>query len=345
MEQWTHMPFLCRDNSGTRILLFSAANQEEIAVWKLYAKIGDQEPIRLNTGFAADVIECSPTAWHDETGWHVSFISNGASNSDCYRLYRMDGVSLDTLSKPVAIRIARSGFIYEDRIAVGEIQDVIHVHDPAGDRKIALPGAFIYRVAYRADSPEKLLISGDWIGESADVFTLEYNLETDEQRYLECDGFPAYKCTIFENEILYAKRESGGFEDRHIESARKLHRVACQIAERHDDAIGASGLTVSKRCGCRLSLSERKEKPVRPSCLECVEKHLGAAAVLLSEIYAGYAYRLYFIGHLIEAEEESQDWPELHNAVRSARKNYQKTGTIPDWETLAEIIENNRETS
>ncbi|MDD3588113.1 MAG: hypothetical protein PHQ75_13100 [Thermoguttaceae bacterium] len=61
---------------------------------------------------------------------------------------------------------------------------------------------------------------------------------------------------------------------------------------------------ITKNCGCRLSSSERKEKPVRSSCLECVEKHLGAAAVLLSEIHNGYSYRFFLIGHLHEAEEE-----------------------------------------
>lgn len=52
----------------------------------------------------------------------------------------------------------------------------------------------------------------------------------------------------------------------------------------------------------------RMELPVtRPSCLECVEKHLGAAWVLLAEYRDGYPHRLRAIGHLHEAEDESQD--------------------------------------
>ena len=59
----------------------------------------------------------------------------------------------------------------------------------------------------------------------------------------------------------------------------------------------------------------------RPSCLECVEKHLGAAWVLLAETRDGYPHRLRAIGHLHEAEDESQQWPELHNAsARPARR-------------------------
>ena len=316
----------------------STADETENPVWKLYYIIGDGEPVRLETNFTADVIECSPTAWQDETGWHVSFISNGRSDSDIYRLYRMDGTTLETLSRPVAVRIARSGFIYEERIVVGEVQDVVHIHDSSGDRKIVLPGAFLYRVSYRFDDPDKLLISGDWIGEMTDVFTLEYDLNTDAQRYLECDGVPAYKCTILDDEILYAKRENGGFENRHLCQSNHIHGIDCKIAEKSEDILSSSGLHITKNCGCRLSSTERKEQPVRSSCLECVEKHLGAAAVLLSEIHNGYSYRFFFIGHLHEAEEESQKWPGLHNAIRQARRDYVQSETIPDWESLAKQI-------
>jgi len=72
----------------------------------------------------------------------------------------------------------------------------------------------------------------------------------------------------------------------------------------------------------------------RASCIECVEKHLGAAYVLLTETRDGYAHRLRAIGHLHEAEDESQEWPELHAAIRAARKAYQTDGTMPDWEAL-----------
>ena len=73
----------------------------------------------------------------------------------------------------------------------------------------------------------------------------------------------------------------------------------------------------------------------RPSCLECVEKHLGAAWVLLAEHRDGYPHRLRAIGHLHEAEDESQAWPALHNAIRDARKAYQRDGTMVDFPSLA----------
>jgi hypothetical protein len=65
---------------------------------------------------------------------------------------------------------------------------------------------------------------------------------------------------------------------------------------------------------------------------------LGAAWVLLAEARDGYPHRLLAIGHLHEAEEESQAWPELHTAIREARKAYQQMGKIPDFAALPAII-------
>lgn len=106
-----------------------------------------------------------------------------------------------------------------------------------------------------------------------------------------------------------------------------------------------------KPCGCseqreaakRIIPYTREQQmtqtpPVRPSCLECVEKHLGAAWVLLAEARDGYATRLRAIGHLHEAEDESQAWPELHNAIREARRAYQQTGQVPDFDGLAAAV-------
>lgn len=75
----------------------------------------------------------------------------------------------------------------------------------------------------------------------------------------------------------------------------------------------------------------------RESCIECVDKHLGAALVLLGETRDGYPHRLRAIGHLHEAEDESQSWPELHNAIRDARKRFQHEGVLPDFVALEKI--------
>jgi len=76
------------------------------------------------------------------------------------------------------------------------------------------------------------------------------------------------------------------------------------------------------------------EEGVRPSCMECVEKHLGSACVLCGELADGYPYRHRVIGHLHEAEDESRQWPALHRAIREARKRFQRDGVTPDWQRL-----------
>jgi hypothetical protein len=97
--------------------------------------------------------------------------------------------------------------------------------------------------------------------------------------------------------------------------------------------------TKKKPCGCGAKTAARAGAAVtRPSCIECVEKHLGAAWVLIAEHRDGYPHRLRAIGHLHEAEDESQAWSELHVAIRAARKAYQQAGTMPDFRTLADRL-------
>lgn len=111
-------------------------------------------------------------------------------------------------------------------------------------------------------------------------------------------------------------------------------RFAILPATDWDQLAGGQTLRARRRRRCRSCHShnrvDEREAPTRPSCLACVEKHLGAALVLLTETRVGYAYRLRAIGHLFEAEDESQEWPDL----RAARKAYQAEGALPDWDTL-----------
>jgi hypothetical protein len=82
----------------------------------------------------------------------------------------------------------------------------------------------------------------------------------------------------------------------------------------------------------------------RPSCLECITKHLGAAMVQMAEVRDGYDYEMRIIGHLHEAEDESQAWPEIHDAIRDARKKYYATHQPPDWAKLAAMVSSARAT-
>jgi len=113
---------------------------------------------------------------------------------------------------------------------------------------------------------------------------------------------------------------------------------------------------MKKRCrDCPpMVIPRRSYTPSRPSCVACVEKHVGAAYVLLTELNdlpdtsaerrQGFSRRLRAIGHLFEAEDESQRWPELHNAIRHARKAYQADSTMPDWAALEQLLDQVRRT-
>jgi len=101
-----------------------------------------------------------------------------------------------------------------------------------------------------------------------------------------------------------------------------------------------------------MVVPRRGYTPTRPSCIKCVEKHLGAAMVLLAELNdmpddevsrrQGFSRRLRAIGHLFEAEDESQQWPDLHAAIRHARKAYQADGQMPDFVHLATLADDVR---
>jgi len=79
---------------------------------------------------------------------------------------------------------------------------------------------------------------------------------------------------------------------------------------------------------------------MRASCLECVEKHAGAAYVLFAESWheKHKFHRLRAIGHLHEAEDESQAWPELRELLRDSRIRFQADGQPPDWAAIEEMI-------
>lgn len=333
----SHMPFLAPGPDGP--VLFCCRSTGD-GIWKAHYVGDDGLPRRLQTGLPNDAVECSPAAWHDNAGWHVSFIAGGIKGNRLFRLYRMDGPSLDALSAPVALGMARSGFVYRDRMVIGEVRDRIHITEPAEDQTIELPGVDILRVGYRADEPELLLISGRRPDE-ADPWTIEYDLTTGEQRRVTCDGKPAYKCAMLGERVLYADRR-GGFEDREVMEAKATEREPVTVARKMGAAEAAK---VKKPCvGCgqkKVAAATAEPAPgtTRPSCLECVEKHLGAAAVLLAEVRDGYAHRLLVIGHLHEAEDESQEWPALHDAIRDGRKAWQADGESPDWNRLGELIE------
>ena len=72
----THMPFLAKNRDGEAVLFFCRAadsegdgsSQRSTYIWKAGYLDANGDPRRLPTRLADEVTECSPTAWHDETG-------------------------------------------------------------------------------------------------------------------------------------------------------------------------------------------------------------------------------------------------------------------------------------
>ena len=69
---------------------------------------------------------------------------------------------------------------------------------------------------------------------------------------------------------------------------------------------------------------------MRPTCIECVAKHVGSALVLLSETLHGYQNHLILaIGELEQAVQECETrHPKLSENIRQVRKDV--TSTVPE---------------
>ena len=294
----------------------------------------DFPPRRVETGFASTVTECAPTAWFDDQGIHLFFIAGDMTQRMPYELFRMDGPTVDSLGWPVRVCKAEWGCGWNDRIVTGETANLLHIRSRHMNMDLELPGAFLGRISYHADKPHRLLIGAQWQLES-ELMTIEYDLLTESQSVLLCDGGPAYKCAIFQDTILYVKRGRHG--TRAIHQAKTFHRRAFSgIKKRRPGSVPTMNTRNVAECACFGTVDLGPE--VRQSCLECVEKHVGACYVLLAEERDGYAHRLRAIGHMHEAEDESQAWPSLHDTIRRARKAYQQKGIMPDWGNLQEWI-------
>ena len=84
------------------------------------------------------------------------------------------------------------------------------------------------------------------------------------------------------------------------------------------------------------------------SCILCVEKHVSRALVLWEELLSAagsgakdgsaavnvYRNHIKIIGHLGNAYDESADFPELHELLKAAERNYRYEGIAPDWPAL-----------
>lgn len=93
------------------------------------------------------------------------------------------------------------------------------------------------------------------------------------------------------------------------------------------------------------------------SCILCVEKHVSRALVLWEELLSAtgsgtkdgsaavnvYRNHIKIIGHLGNAYDESADFPELHELLKTAERSYRYEGIAPDWPALLAAMEKIKE--
>ncbi len=95
------------------------------------------------------------------------------------------------------------------------------------------------------------------------------------------------------------------------------------------------------------------------SCILCVEKHVGKALVLWDEMITAqgsgnkdgkasvhvYRNHVKIIGHLGNAVDESIEFTELHELLKSSERSYRYEGITPDWDKIIELMEKQKHNS
>ena len=362
LKKKTHMPFAFEGG-----LLCVAADENDTLVgksgypftpWRLAWSPDLVTLMPIDTGLPTGSCECSPYAFRDGDGKIIVEWFGGVPDAEgrlIYHRYRMTGDDWSHLAAPVQMddRPRMIGFNAPEFRAEATPRGIELLNKRDGTTAILKDGlGAVCRLSYDAAAPNRLLLTGVYQGRTASFI---HDLSTGRTLRVRCDGKDVYKFTCLPNGgIVHAVKGTGEdrrlcvdtptLEDQDVPAIAADHPEPAQL----DAAVAAARHTllatphptkapIRKPCGCggKQSAAARVTPVTRPSCLECVEKHLGAAWVLLAEQRDGYPHRLRAVGHLHEAEDESQAWPELHDAIREARKAFQREGKMPDFPAIS----------
>lgn len=215
-EESSHMPFRARIDDH-EILFFCTMID---GVWKIHFQIDDSDEIfKIQTQTLDKDIECAPTFSPAGNGkYFFSFVSGQAKRCLFYSQIEHHMALLEPFEQK-RMAITYAGFVSEHRAAhIIQKQDrpYVIISDRPG-MVLMLPERFCYRVSFQFDDPEVLLISGAF--EDGEIYSLSYNLQTDEQYLLYDNYIPMYKASIYEETYEYAQKSGPDFEDRHIVKA------------------------------------------------------------------------------------------------------------------------------
>ncbi len=201
-----HSPFFTFNQKRTQIqfgsdLVSCNYDEDEINKFKLFYSIADSAKVRLHTGLGDLVPEFSPTAWQDEDGWHLSFISGGEVKKRKLFLNIMHGKNLAQMEGLQMVYPCRAGFVYKDRVVSTDSDDAFLVSDSFGNHKFNVPGFFIMRIAYCCENPDILFIYGIRLG-SVRPMIIEFNLTNSEQNLISCPPTSIYNLVICGDLVL-----------------------------------------------------------------------------------------------------------------------------------------------
>ena len=236
--RYTHMPFVAADADSRPKPFCCIMNN---GLWKLYHHTGSSWK-RVKTGLPPDATECGPAAEFEDGMWKLSFIAGGWEGDRRFRLYRMYGLD----SEPMIQGFADVGFVRKNTVAHASRRGPIILVEPERVITLTMPRvAYLYRLSYDPQQPNRLLVSGE-LKEEGGVFSWAYKPGLRELTSLTADGVAAYKCAFWQGDCFYAQRHEG-FEDRRIAKADTLEATRLpagdfiQETEEHNGASLARG--------------------------------------------------------------------------------------------------------
>ena len=134
-----------------------------------------------------------------------------------YHLYLMSGPSLDRLEAPIQFSDRRTniGFVSPRYVCTLVRGKLTLTHRESGEQsEVELPMlSKLLRVTYRADHLDSLIVTG--LDEWDLPMTLLVRLDTRDVSEI-CADEPVYKCSIYGQELVYAKKTGADFDHRHL---------------------------------------------------------------------------------------------------------------------------------
>ncbi len=190
----------------------------EYRPWKLAYSFWPAGRVRrIETGLPPEAVECSPASYREAGQWHVSFVGGlPARHGWSYHLYKLSGPSLDQLrrAEKVVPQPVRAGFVSPRYLCTGGRRKLDLTDRIRGTRfSLACPLQSMFRVSYRADDLESLILSG--VDDYGRNVTLLHRIDSGSTHEISSPA-DVYKPSLFARRLIFARRDEDGEEDREL---------------------------------------------------------------------------------------------------------------------------------